>query len=690
MKVLCSACEAAEARVLCCADEAALCARCDLDVHAANRLAGKHHRLPLLSSSSSSSSPPNCDICQETHAYFFCVEDRALLCRTCDVAVHTANAFVSSHRRFLLTGVQVGLDNPTPTAHDDDDEHHHPHPLSSSSSPPRNTASSAPPMQQQPPPQPPCARKRSPSPLYSDDDVIDWATGGHDVSITANLPDWSLVDEQFTTTAPPVRQAAATAEPVMIKTAPKRASCGHVTAGTAAVLGNLAGLAGGSPDWPLDEFFGFADFNSGFAFAENGTSKADSGKLGSMDGSPNGGRSSSSSSSAAAATAAGQDFFGQVPEVHWTVPELPSPPTASGLHWQREPRYGGGGGATDAGAHHRLPLLSSSSSSSSPPNCDICQETHAYFFCVEDRALLCRTCDVAVHTANAFVSSHRRFLLTGVQVGLDNPTPTAHDDDDEHHHPHPLSSSSSPPRNTASSAPPMQQQPPPQPPCARKRSPSPLYSDDDVIDWATGGHDVSITANLPDWSLVDEQFTTTAPPVRQAAATAEPVMIKTAPKRASCGHVTAGTAAVLGNLAGLAGGSPDWPLDEFFGFADFNSGFAFAENGTSKADSGKLGSMDGSPNGGRSSSSSSSAAAATAAGQDFFGQVPEVHWTVPELPSPPTASGLHWQREPRYGGGGGATDAGAVFVPDISSPENPFRCFAAGAGDHTMKRRRRC
>lgn len=76
-------------------------------------------------------------------------------------------------------------------------------------------------------------------------------------------------------------------------------------------------------------------------------------------------------------------------------------------------------------------------------------------------------------------------------------------------------------------------------------------------------------------------------------------------------------------------------------------------------------------------------------GQDFFGQVPEVHWAVPELPSPPTASGLHWQRDPRYGGG--ATDASAVFVPDISSPENPFRCFAAaGAGDHTMKRRRRC
>lgn len=31
-----------------------------------------------------------------------CLEDRALLCRSCDVAMHTANALVSAHRRFLL------------------------------------------------------------------------------------------------------------------------------------------------------------------------------------------------------------------------------------------------------------------------------------------------------------------------------------------------------------------------------------------------------------------------------------------------------------------------------------------------------------------------------------------------------------------------------------------------------------
>lgn len=47
---------------------------------------------------------------QETVGYFFCLEDRALLCRKCDVAIHTANSLVSVHQRFLLTGVKVGLE----------------------------------------------------------------------------------------------------------------------------------------------------------------------------------------------------------------------------------------------------------------------------------------------------------------------------------------------------------------------------------------------------------------------------------------------------------------------------------------------------------------------------------------------------------------------------------------------------
>ena len=53
-------------------------------------------------------------ILQETVGYFFCLEDRALLCRKCDVAIHTANTYVSTHQRFLLTGVKVGLEPAEP------------------------------------------------------------------------------------------------------------------------------------------------------------------------------------------------------------------------------------------------------------------------------------------------------------------------------------------------------------------------------------------------------------------------------------------------------------------------------------------------------------------------------------------------------------------------------------------------
>ncbi|RWW37419.1 hypothetical protein BHE74_00057473 [Ensete ventricosum] len=85
MKIQCNACEAAEAAVLCCADEAALCWACDEKVHAANRLAGKHQRVPLLSndgggavagrSSSTASGVPKCDICQVPQTLWSLISD---------------------------------------------------------------------------------------------------------------------------------------------------------------------------------------------------------------------------------------------------------------------------------------------------------------------------------------------------------------------------------------------------------------------------------------------------------------------------------------------------------------------------------------------------------------------------------------------------------------------------------------
>ena len=72
MKIGCDACGRAEAAVLCCADEAALCRRCDAAVHSANRLAGRHSRVALLPSTAivdGSGSHPTCDICQVVRAY---------------------------------------------------------------------------------------------------------------------------------------------------------------------------------------------------------------------------------------------------------------------------------------------------------------------------------------------------------------------------------------------------------------------------------------------------------------------------------------------------------------------------------------------------------------------------------------------------------------------------------------------
>ncbi|KAJ4819317.1 B-box zinc finger protein [Rhynchospora pubera] len=61
MKIQCDVCEKAPATLICCADEAALCARCDVEVHAANKLASKHQRLLL---ESLPNKLPRCDICQ--------------------------------------------------------------------------------------------------------------------------------------------------------------------------------------------------------------------------------------------------------------------------------------------------------------------------------------------------------------------------------------------------------------------------------------------------------------------------------------------------------------------------------------------------------------------------------------------------------------------------------------------------
>lgn len=258
MRIQCNVCEVAEANVLCCADEAALCWTCDEKVHAANKLASKHQRVPL---STSSSQMPKCDICQETVGYFFCLEDRALLCRKCDVAIHTANSYVSAHQRFLLTGVKVGLEPTEPGA-------------SSSLGKTHSTG------------------KISEPDFHS--------------LLKRTAPVSS--DGQFNKILP--AQAGTVGEFMPMKT--------PVTGGSA---------AGSIPQWQLDEFLGINDFNHNYNYADNGSSKADCGRLGDSD--------CSSILRAGEEEVDVDDCLGQVPETSWAVPQIPSPPTASGLYWPK-------------------------------------------------------------------------------------------------------------------------------------------------------------------------------------------------------------------------------------------------------------------------------------------------------------------------------------------------------------------
>ncbi|MBA0758998.1 hypothetical protein Gotri_021940 [Gossypium trilobum] len=260
MRIQCNVCEAAEAKVLCCADEAALCWACDEKIHAANKLASKHQRVPL---SSSSSQMPKCDICQEASGFFFCLQDRALLCRKCDVAIHTANPYVSSHQRFLLTGVKVGLETTDPGASSSDVKS----PSSEKTSETKTNSTS---------------RRAAPMAF----------TGGYNEVLPSNLGD---VNNELT----------------------KVTYAGGSTAGSI-------------QSWQMDDIFGLTDFNQSYGYMDDGSSKADSGKRGDSD--------SSSILRSADDEVDDDERLGQVPDSSWAVPQLPSPPTASGLYWPNNSR----------------------------------------------------------------------------------------------------------------------------------------------------------------------------------------------------------------------------------------------------------------------------------------------------------------------------------------------------------------
>eukprot|EP00976_Prorocentrum_cordatum_P109420 1195015-Prorocentrum_minimum.AAC.2 len=50
-----------------------------------------------------------CPVLQDANAYVVCRQDRAFLCRRCDISVHSATKLAQKHQRFLLTGVTIAL-----------------------------------------------------------------------------------------------------------------------------------------------------------------------------------------------------------------------------------------------------------------------------------------------------------------------------------------------------------------------------------------------------------------------------------------------------------------------------------------------------------------------------------------------------------------------------------------------------
>lgn len=105
VKAVCDVCEHAEGSVYCFDESAVMCRDCDHRVHSASKMARAHERVSLTDEKETSM----CDICQDAPAVLFCCEDRAVICRECDLMIHTANEFTAKHNRHILFQVAAGL-----------------------------------------------------------------------------------------------------------------------------------------------------------------------------------------------------------------------------------------------------------------------------------------------------------------------------------------------------------------------------------------------------------------------------------------------------------------------------------------------------------------------------------------------------------------------------------------------------
>ncbi|XP_027077612.2 B-box zinc finger protein 19-like isoform X2 [Coffea arabica] len=101
MRTLCDVCESAAAILFCAADEAALCRSCDDKVHMCNKLASRHVRVGLANPSD----VPQCDICENAPAFFYCEVDGSSLCLQCDMIAHVGGK--RTHARYLLLRQRV-------------------------------------------------------------------------------------------------------------------------------------------------------------------------------------------------------------------------------------------------------------------------------------------------------------------------------------------------------------------------------------------------------------------------------------------------------------------------------------------------------------------------------------------------------------------------------------------------------
>jgi len=305
------------------------------------------------------------------------------------------------------------------------------------------------------------------------------------------------------------------------------------------------------------------------------------------------------------------------------------------------------------------------------------QEASGYFFCLEDRALLCRDCDVAIHTVNSFVSVHQRFLLTGVQVGLDPADPVP-----------PIA------ENRVNDAGGSVYQPAKHLP---RRNPTVQFSGEGTAsvpskklingDYSRQNSVPTVSTGVVDWTTHNGAIQSGESPPEYMSEE-NPTLLQSSQTTAAFSNQINSDSDQAYNLP-FSGGNgsdslPDWPVDEFFTNSEYGPNFSFSEHGSSKSDNAKLGSAAGSPQ----CRLAEGFVAEELLGQvpglvtdKYMGRVPENSWAVPEVPSPPTASGLNWHGNLHFT----AYDS-TMFVPEISSLQSSQDQFAVPSG---FKRRRR-